>query len=131
MKYRPYGKIVLANGCFRRLHYGHLLHLKQAKELGYLIVSITSDAYIGKPGGPFYPQEQRAALVGALKCVDEVLVVDSLLEALAVIHPDILIKGIDYQNGLDAEHNAYCKSHDIEIRFTTTPKMNADELGRR
>ena len=123
-------KIVLANGCFRRLHYGHLLHLQQAKELGYLIVSITSDAYIGKPGGPFYPEEQRAALVAALKCVDEVLIVDSLLEALALIKPDILIKGIDYQNGLDQIHTDYCRKEGIEIRFTTTPKMNADELGR-
>ena len=125
----PY-KVVLANGCFRRLHYGHLLHLQQAKELGYLIVSITSDAFVGKPGGPFYPQEQRAALVGALKCVDEVLIVDSLMEALAIIHPDILIKGIDYKDGLDAEHTVYCKEHDIEIRFTDTPKMSANGLER-
>ena len=125
-------KVVLANGCFRRLHHGHLLHLQQAKELGgYLIVSITSDAYVGKPGGPFYPEEQRAALVGALKCVDEVLIVDSLMEALAIIRPDILVKGIDYKNGLDLEYTAYCKNHDIEIVFTNTPKLNADELGRR
>ena len=123
-------KVVLANGCFRRLHYGHLLHLAQAKRLGYLIVSITSDAYIGKPGGPFYPEKQRAALVGALRCVDEVLIVDSLLEALAITRPDILIKGIDYKQGLDKIHTEYCQDNGIEIRFTTTPKMNADELGR-
>ena len=123
-------KVVLANGCFRRLHYGHLLHLEQAKQLGYLIVSITSDVYVGKPGGPFYPEEQRAALVGALKCVDEVLIVDSLLEALAITRPDILIKGIDYKDGLDKIHTDYCRNQGIEILFTDTPKMNADELGR-
>ena len=125
-------KVVLANGCFRRLHYGHLLHLQQAKQLGdYLLVSITSDAFVGKPGGPFYPEDQRAALVGALKCVDGAFITDSLIDALNVIRPDILVKGIDYKDGLDPQHTEYCKEHGIEIRFTNTPKLTADGLGRR
>ena len=120
-------KVILANGVWDRFHYGHLIHLKEAARLGYLVVSITSDSQVKKgPGRPIYPQGYRAAIVESLRCVDEVIIVETLLEALAIIKPDILVKGIDYQSGLDKEHTEYCKEHDIEIRFTTTPKMSAD-----
>ena len=38
-------KIVFANGCFDILHVGHIRYLKEAKELGdLLIVAINSDS---------------------------------------------------------------------------------------
>ena len=122
--------IVLCNGCFDMLHYGHLLHLEAAKQMGdTLIVSITRDEKVNKgPGRPVYPEAQRAALVGALKCVDEVLIVDGLLQALILTKPDILVKGIDYSKGLQPVHEKYCKDMGIEIRFTDTPKLSATEL---
>ena len=122
--------IVLCNGCFDMLHYGHLLHLEAAKQMGdTLIVSITRDEKVNKgPGRPVYPEAQRAALVGALKCVDEVLIVDGLLQALILTKPDILVKGIDYSEGLQPVHEKYCKDMGIEIRFTDTPKLSATEL---
>ncbi len=119
--------LVLANGCFDLLHYGHLLHLEAARKMGdFLVVSITNDANVNKgPGRPVYPQDHRAALVGHLKCVDEVIIVESLLQALDLIQPDILVKGRDYSGGLDQEHQEYCRQHDIEIRYTDTPKYSA------
>ena len=124
--------MVLANGCFDLLHYGHLLHLVAAKNMGdYLVVSITNDANINKgPGRPVYPQDHRAALVGHLKCVDEVLIVESLIQAMELVKPDILVKGQDYKRGLDQEHEEYCRLHDIEIRYTDTPKYSATQLIR-
>ena len=123
-------KIVLANGCFDQLHYGHLIHLEAAKAMGaFLVVSITKDEKVNKgPGRPVYPEEHRAALVGALKCVDEVIIVDGLLTALTLICPDILVKGIDYAKGLEPVHERFCKDMGIQIRFTDTPKLTAREL---
>lgn len=121
-------KIVLANGCFDLLHYGHLLHLEEARKMGnLLVVSITDDAHVRKgPGRPIYPQEQRAELVKALKCVNDVIIVSGLIEAMEIVKPDILVKGIDYKTrGLDARHSNYCKQHGIQIRFTDTPKLSA------
>ena len=120
-------KVVLANGCFDLLHYGHLLHLEEAARMGaLLVVSITDDAHVKKGAGrPVYTDQHRAALVSALRCVDDVIIVSSLIEALEVVEPDILVKGIDYKNGLDARHFRYCKRHGIQIRFTDTPKLSA------
>ena len=122
--------IVLANGCFDQLHFGHLLHLEAASRMGdILIVSITADEFVNKgPNMPAYPDWQRAALVGALRCVTRTIVVPGLIEAMEVIKPDILVKGVDYAGGLDQIHADYCKAHGIEIRFTDTPKMSAKAI---
>lgn len=124
--------IVLGNGVFDLLHFGHLLHLEAAARMGsQLIVSVTADKFVNKgPGRPVYPQDQRAALVGALRCVDGVIIVENLIQALTMIRPDILVKGQDYKQGLDQEHQDYCRQNGIEIRYTDTPKYSATELIR-
>ena len=128
-----YFKVVLCNGCFDLAHYGHLLHLEAAKKMGsFLVVSVTHDDYVNKGAGrPVYPHKQRAALVAALRCVDEVIIVKSLISAMKIVRPDILVKGIDYKGGLDQEHQDYCKQYGIEIRYTDTPKYSATELIRK
>ena len=122
MKY----KVVLANGCFDIWHYGHLRHLQAARAMGdVLIVSVTDDAHVNKgPGRPIFRDWQRAEVVEQQKCVLRAIVVPSLLEALKLVQPDILCKGIDYAAGLNPEHTEYCKTHGIEIRFTDTPKIS-------
>lgn len=118
---------VLANGCFDLFHYGHLLHLEAAKKMGdALIVSVTADAFVNKPGRPIYDERQRAALLKALKCVDQVIIVTGLMDALQKTDPDIIVKGADYLE-LEPQHAAYCRSHGIEIRFTDTPKFSTTE----
>lgn len=120
------GKIVLANGVWDLLHYGHLLHLEAAKKMGDVLwVSVTDDIHVNKgPGRPVYPQEQRLALIKALKCVDKAITVSGLIEALDFVKPNILVKGIDYREGLNDHHTKYCRDRGIEIRFTDTPKLS-------
>ena len=122
--------VVMANGCFDMLHYGHLLHLEAAKKLGDVLwVSITDDAHVNKgTGRPIYPEEQRHALVKALKCVDHAIIVSGLLEALNIVKPSILVKGTDYRNGLHEVHENYCKKHGIRITYTDTPKLSATDM---
>lgn len=122
--------IVLANGCFDMLHYGHLLHLEAAKKLGDVLwVSITDDLHVNKGAGrPIYPQEHRLALIKALKCVDKAILVSSLTEAIDFVKPHILVKGTDYRNGLHEVHEKYCADRGIRITFTDTPKLSATEM---
>lgn len=66
-------------GTFDLFHVGHLNLFKRAKErCDYLIAGVVSDelneAYKGAK--PYVPYEERAALVGACKYVDEVIRVD-------------------------------------------------------
>ena len=67
-------------GCFDLFHIGHLNILERCKKrCDKLIVGICSDDYIReyKHKEPVYSQEDRARIVGALKCVDSVIIVES------------------------------------------------------
>jgi rfaE bifunctional protein nucleotidyltransferase chain/domain len=95
-------KIVLANGCFDTLHVGHTRYLAGARREGdILIVAVNSDSSVCAlkgAGRPILPETARAALVGALRAVDYVVVfgepnVEALLEDL---RPDVHAKGTDY-----------------------------------
>lgn len=95
-------KVVLANGCFDILHVGHLRYLEAARALGdVLVVAVNSDASMRKikdPGRPILSQDERVALVSALRCVDYVVVFDEpdVSRVLEVLRPSIHAKGTDY-----------------------------------
>lgn len=94
--------IVLANGCFDLIHVGHIRYLEAAKQLGgTLVVGLNSDeqARILKGAGrPFVPQNERAEIVAALRCVDIVTIFDepTVGQLIRAIRPDIHAKGTDY-----------------------------------
>ena len=68
-------KIVLATGGFDPIHSGHIEYLKIAKSLGdKLVVGLNSDDWLRrKKGREFMPWNERAAIVGNLKSVDQVI----------------------------------------------------------
>jgi D-beta-D-heptose 7-phosphate kinase/D-beta-D-heptose 1-phosphate adenosyltransferase len=95
-------KIVFTNGCFDLLHVGHTRYLRNARELGdVLIVGLNSDSSVRKikgEGRPIVPEGERAEVLASLACVDYVVVFeedrpDSLLKS---IRPHIHVKGGDY-----------------------------------
>ena len=68
-------------GAFDMFHIGHLNLIKNAKaRCDYLIVGVNTDALIAsyKNKNVIVPLEERMQIVGALKYVDEVEVVDTL-----------------------------------------------------
>lgn len=94
---------IFVNGSFDILHKGHLGMLETAKSLGdFLLVAIDSDRRIAELKGsdrPFNDQENRVALMSALKWVDAVKVFDSDIELINIIReyePDIMVKGSDW-----------------------------------
>ena len=102
--------IVLAHGTFDLLHMGHVRHLEQAREAGdLLLVTVTADRHVNKgPGRPVFPAELRAEMVAALSYVQWVAVNDAVTaeKAIALIRPDIFVKGSDYaQSGDDVTGN--------------------------
>ena len=94
--------VVFTNGCFDLLHRGHVEFLREASSLGdLLVVGLNSDdsvrAFKGA-GRPLVPQQDRAHLLAELSSVDYVCIFDeiSVESTIAVILPDILVKGGDY-----------------------------------
>jgi cytidyltransferase-like protein len=122
--------IVLANGCFDPFHWGHLKHLQAASKMGdMLYVSVTADAFVNKgPGRPVFTDKQRAEVIRALECVHGVLIVENSLEALKNIMPDIFVKGKEYRGKISPQDLAFCKEHDIQIRFTDEPVYSSTAL---
>ena len=100
---RPRGRTVaLANGCFDLLHVGHVRYLEAARaEADVLVVGVNADDSVRRlkgPGRPVLPQQERALLVAALRCVDHVVVFaeDDVGALLLALRPDVHCKGTDY-----------------------------------
>jgi D-beta-D-heptose 7-phosphate kinase/D-beta-D-heptose 1-phosphate adenosyltransferase len=96
------GTVVATGGCFDLLHAGHVAVLQQARALGdCLVVCLNSDDSVRRlkgPTRPLQPQEDRAAVLRALGCVDavEIFAEDTPAEVLLRLQPDVWAKGGDY-----------------------------------
>jgi rfaE bifunctional protein nucleotidyltransferase chain/domain len=94
--------VALANGCFDVLHVGHVRYLEGARaEADLLVVGINGDDSVRRlkgEGRPVLPEGDRALLVGALRCVDHVVVFheDDVTRLLRTLRPDVHCKGTDY-----------------------------------
>lgn len=95
--------LVFTNGVFDILHRGHVSYLDETAQLGAsLIVGVNTDASVRRlnkgPERPINPEQDRAALLAALACVDAVVLFDEdTPEALiAALRPDLIVKGGDY-----------------------------------
>lgn len=123
-------KIVLANGCFDILHYGHLAHLKAARAMGdKLIVVLTGDGFIGKgPGRPVFRAEHRKEMLEALRCVDEVIISEAPTPHAIIdrIRPDIYAKGAEYRGKLPEQE--FVESYGGKVAFTDTIVFSSTAL---
>lgn len=94
--------VVTTNGCFDILHVGHVRYLEKTKSFAdYLIVLLNSDKSVRSIKGPTRPinnENDRAEILGALRCVDYVVLFDedSPRNLLDEIKPDVYTKGADY-----------------------------------
>jgi rfaE bifunctional protein nucleotidyltransferase chain/domain/rfaE bifunctional protein kinase chain/domain len=96
------GTVVATGGCFDLLHAGHVRTLEAARRLGdCLVVCLNSDASVRRLKGPDRPlvgQDDRAAVLAALRCVDAVVVFeeDDPRAVLRELRPHVWAKGGDY-----------------------------------
>ncbi|MFN8219218.1 MAG: D-glycero-beta-D-manno-heptose 1-phosphate adenylyltransferase [Fimbriimonadales bacterium] len=96
-------RLVFTNGVFDILHAGHVRYLEAAAALGdLLIVGLNSDDSVRRLGKgedrPINPLEDRAAVIGALRCVGGVTAFeeDTPLDLIAALKPAVHVKGGDY-----------------------------------
>lgn len=97
------GRLVATGGCFDLVHPGHIELLEAARALGdALVVCLNSDASVRRAKGPERPlvgQVDRTRVLQALGAVDAVAVFeeDTPAEILAILRPDVWVKGGDYE----------------------------------
>lgn len=95
-------KIGYTQGTFDMFHIGHLNLLRNAKaRCEKLIVGVNSDALVQqyKKKTPVIPENNRAEIVKALQCVDEVIICDTLKKTTAwdQLHFDAIFIGDDWK----------------------------------
>lgn len=93
--------LVLVNGCFDLLHIGHVRLLEWASDQGDVWVALNSDQSVRRlkgPSRPIYPQDERQAMLLALRAVTDVVVFgeDTPADIIPVINPDIIVVGYDH-----------------------------------
>jgi rfaE bifunctional protein nucleotidyltransferase chain/domain len=101
--WRALGKsTALANGVFDLLHVGHLRYLQGARALAdHLVVAVNSDRSTREnkgEGRPLVPEGERVELLGALECVDLVVLFDArdVRAVIRALQPEVHVKGTDY-----------------------------------
>jgi D-beta-D-heptose 7-phosphate kinase/D-beta-D-heptose 1-phosphate adenosyltransferase len=89
---------------FDLLHPGHIDILTAARESAdALVVGINSDDSVRRLKGPSRPvrsDAERAYMLGALECVDLVVIFpdDTPLNLVSHLRPDVIVKGGDYSD---------------------------------
>jgi len=120
---------VITFGTFDILHYGHIRILSRAKELGdQLIVGVSSDALNERKKGrkPVYSEFERAAMLKALRVVDEVFLEESLelkKQYILDYKADVLVMGDDWAGKFD-DMNAVC---DV-VYLPRTPSISTTSI---
>jgi glycerol-3-phosphate cytidylyltransferase len=98
---------VITFGTFDVFHYGHLLMLDRARELGdYLIVGVSTDElnYSKKDRYPIYSEKERLEIIRGLRAVDEVFYEHTLEDKRQYVlehKADILVMGDDWLGRFD------------------------------
>ncbi|MBS7643688.1 FAD synthase [Candidatus Bathyarchaeota archaeon] len=132
--------VVLASGVFDVLHYGHVAFLEEAKKHGgknaKLVVIVARDSTVERLKGrkTVIPEDQRRALVEALKPVDEAILgyessdfKQSVERAIQKIQPDIIAVGYD-QNDVESIVRDVVEKGKFKVRIVKVRKFGSEEL---
>lgn len=128
---REQGKrVVFANGCFDVLHGGHINYLADARAQGdVMVVGVNSDESergLKGPTRPIYKQDERLALLDAVRYVDHLVLFDepTCENLLRALRPDIHAKGTDYTADTIPEKEV-ARELGIAVYIAGPPKENA------
>ena len=131
-------KIVMCHGVFDVLHYGHILHLKEAKSLGdILVVSINDDDFVDKGiERPIFDSLTRANTLLSLEHVDYVYITKNFtaVNALKKIKPNFYVKDQEYKKKSNLFNSNFqkeikvAKQKKIKLIFTKQLKLSSSDI---
>ena len=125
----PQGRRIITFGTFDLFHYGHVNVLRRARQLGdWLIVGVSSDELNAKKKGrrPYFTLDERVAIVGDSRFVDEVFVEESLEQKgdyIQEFRADVLVMGDDWQGRFD-HFRSLCEV----IYLPRTPEISSTQI---
>jgi FAD synthetase len=136
MAVKSKNKVVLASGVFDLLHLGHVRFLEEAKRAGgknaKLIAIIATDNTVEKSKGrkPIMSEDQRCALVKALRVVDKAVLGYENMdigEVIGKIKPDVIALGYD-QTDMEKEVKKYVFENKLPVEIVRIGKFAENAL---
>jgi D-beta-D-heptose 7-phosphate kinase/D-beta-D-heptose 1-phosphate adenosyltransferase len=127
------GEVAMVDGAFDPLHRGHIEYFRAARALGLpLLCNVASDRYVRTKHRPLLPEDQRAAIVDAIRYIDFVHIYQVDTETvLRQLRPRYYVKGSDWrERGLPPEQMLICREHGIEIVYLDTVLDSSSRLLR-
>jgi len=117
------GRVAMVDGAFDPLHRGHIEYFRAASTLGLpVLCNIASDRYVRTKHRPLLPEDQRAAIIDAIRYISYVHIYQIDTETvLRQLRPRYYVKGSDWrERGLPPEQIDICREHGIEIVYLDT-----------
>jgi len=128
------GRVAMVDGAFDPLHRGHIEYFRAAAERldAPLLCNVASDRYVGTKHAPLLPEDQRAAVVDAIRYITYTHVNAFDTETiLRELQPRYYVKGRDWEGRLPAEQVAICRDCGIEIVYLDTVLDSSSRILRQ
>jgi cytidyltransferase-like protein len=125
------GTVAMVDGAFDPLHRGHIEYFRAASELGApLLCNVASDRYVRSKHRPLLDEQQRAAIIDAIRYISYVHIYQIDTETvLRQLRPRYYVKGSDWrERGLPPEQVEICREHNIGIVYLDTVLDSSSRL---
>ena len=117
------GRVAMVDGAFDPMHRGHIEYFRAAAEqLGVpLLCNVASDRYVSTKHPPLLPEDQRAAVVDAIRYITYTHINRFDTETiLRELQPRFYVKGRDWEGRLPPDQVAICRECGIEVVYLDT-----------
>ena len=113
----------MVDGAFDPLHRGHIEYFRAAAEQldVPLLCNVASDGYVRSKHPPLLPEDQRAAIVDAIRYISYTHVNQFDTETiLRELQPKYYVKGKDWEGRLPSEQVKICGEYAIQVVYLNT-----------
>jgi cytidyltransferase-like protein len=116
-------RVAMVDGAFDPLHRGHIEYFRAAASAVELplLCNVASDRYVSTKHPPLLPEDQRAAIVDAIRFISYTHINRFDTETiLRELRPKYYVKGNDWEGRLPPEQVRICKEYGIGVVYLDT-----------
>ena len=127
-------KVAMVDGAFDPLHRGHIEYFRAAASAVDvpLLCNVASDRYVRTKHPPLLPEDQRAAVVDAIRFIAYTHINRFDTETILLdLRPKYYVKGKDWEGRLPPEQVTICRECDIEVVYLDTVLDSSSRLLRQ
>ncbi len=127
------GRVAMVDGAFDPMHRGHIEYFRAAAERldVPLLCNVASDRYVRTKHPPLLPEDQRAAVVDAIRYIAYTHINQFDTETiLRELRPRYYVKGKDWEGRLPAEQVTICRELGIGVVYLDTVLDSSSRLLR-